>query len=36
MHAVYGLLGIDKTIPPIYHALSDPKTAFLALKTAFA
>ncbi|MEY9964716.1 oleate hydratase [Streptacidiphilus sp. MAP12-16] len=35
MHAVYGLLGVDKPIPPIYHALSDPKTAFLALKTAF-
>ncbi|MEU3465581.1 oleate hydratase [Streptomyces sp. NPDC006733] len=36
MHAVYGLLNVDKEIPGIYHALSDPKTAFEALKTAFS
>jgi len=36
MHAVYGLLGVDKPIPAIYHALSDPKSAFHALQTAFA
>ena len=35
MHAVYGLLGIDKPIPPIHHALSDPRTAFFALKSVF-
>jgi oleate hydratase len=35
MHAVYGLLGLDTPVPPIYHALSDPATAFRALKTAF-
>ncbi|MGA5822674.1 oleate hydratase [Kitasatospora sp. NPDC094028] len=35
MHAVYQLLGLDKPIPPVHHALSDPKTAFRALKTAF-
>ncbi|WP_035792180.1 hypothetical protein [Kitasatospora mediocidica] len=27
---------VDSEIPPIYHALSDPKTAYHALKTAFA
>ncbi|MER7463298.1 oleate hydratase [Streptomyces sp. NPDC097981] len=36
MHAVYGLLGVDKEIPPVYHALSDPKTALRALKAVFA
>lgn len=36
MHAVYGLLDVDKEIPGIYHALSDPKAAFEALKTAFS
>ena len=34
MHAVYGLLGLDHEIPGIYHALSDPKTAFGVLKAA--
>ncbi|MEU6998127.1 oleate hydratase [Nonomuraea sp. NPDC046570] len=34
MHAVYGLLGVDRKIPGIYHALADPKVAFEALKTA--
>jgi oleate hydratase len=36
MHAVYGLLGVDRPIPPVYHALSDLKVAFRALETAFA
>ncbi|MGW3938503.1 oleate hydratase [Streptomyces sp. NBC_00024] len=34
MHAVYGLLGLGHEIPGIYHALSDPKTAFGVLKAA--
>ncbi|MGW0748174.1 oleate hydratase [Streptomyces sp. NPDC002587] len=36
MHAVYGLLGVDKEIPAVYHALSDPMTALRALKSVFA
>ncbi|MEV5845302.1 oleate hydratase [Streptomyces sp. NPDC051985] len=36
MHAVYGLLGIDREIPGIHHALADPKTAFGVLKAALA
>ncbi|MET9885651.1 oleate hydratase [Streptomyces sp. NPDC006430] len=36
MHAVYGLLDIDKEIPAVYHALSDPVTALKALKAIFA
>lgn len=36
MHAVYGLLGVDKEIPAVYHALSDPMTALRALKAVFA
>jgi oleate hydratase len=35
MHAVYGLLGIDRQIPRIYHGLTDPKSSFAALKTLF-
>jgi oleate hydratase len=35
MHAVYRLLGLNKPVPPVYHALSDPRTAFQALRTAF-
>ncbi|MET3983085.1 oleate hydratase [Streptomyces sp. PvR034] len=35
MHAVYGLLGIQKEIPAVYHALSDPLTALRALKAVF-
>jgi oleate hydratase len=35
MHAVYGLLGVDRPVPPVYHALRDPKVAFRALETAF-
>ncbi|WBP91464.1 hypothetical protein [Kitasatospora cathayae] len=35
MHAVYRLLGLDRSVPPVHHALLDPKTAFQALKTAF-
>ncbi|MFC3571995.1 oleate hydratase [Streptomyces yaanensis] len=34
MQAVYGLLGLNREIPGIYHALTDPKTAFGALKAA--
>lgn len=33
MHGVYGLLGLQREIPPIYHAIPDPKVAFDALKT---
>ena len=33
MHAVYTLLGIDRTIPPIYHGILDPRAAFSATKT---
>jgi oleate hydratase len=33
MHAVYGLLGLDKEIPPIYHGIADPKAALAALHT---
>ncbi|BFV60787.1 oleate hydratase [Kitasatospora sp. CMC57] len=36
MHAVYALLGLDIPVPPVHHALSDPRTAFQALKAAFA
>ncbi|MFJ9870191.1 oleate hydratase [Streptomyces sp. NPDC101165] len=36
MRAVYGLLGLEREIPGIYHALADPKTAFGALKAALA
>ncbi|MGV9246129.1 hypothetical protein [Streptomyces sp. NPDC003710] len=28
MHAVHGLLGLDRAIPGVYHALADPTTAF--------
>ena len=34
MHAVYGLLGIDKPIPGVYHGLAHPKVAVDALRTA--
>lgn len=33
MHGVYGLLGLKRDIPPIYHAIADPKVALDALKT---
>ena len=33
MHAVYGLLNIDKEIPGIYHGIADPKAALAGLKT---
>ena len=36
MHAVYGLLGIDKPIPPIYQGLHDPKVGLDALAAAFS
>ena len=33
MHGVYGLLGLKRDIPPIYHGIADPKVALDALKT---
>ncbi|MFJ6012391.1 oleate hydratase [Streptomyces sp. NPDC092952] len=37
MNAVYHHFGLDQgRIPSIYHGLADPKTAWSALKTAFA
>ncbi|MBI2753945.1 MAG: oleate hydratase [Betaproteobacteria bacterium] len=33
MHGVYDLLGLKRDIPPIYHAIADPKVALEALKT---
>jgi len=33
MHAVYGLFGVDKAIPPIYHAIADPVVSVRALHT---
>ena len=33
MHAVYGLLGLNNKIPPIYHGISDPKVAMASLRT---
>ncbi|VTU44603.1 oleate hydratase [Variovorax sp. RA8] len=33
MHGVYGLLGLKRDIPPIYHALAEPMVALDALKT---
>ncbi|MFF7643950.1 oleate hydratase [Streptomyces canus] len=34
MHGVYELLGVDRKIPGIYHALTDPKAALDTLKAA--
>ena len=33
MHGVYGLLGLQREIPAIYHGMADPKMAYAALKT---
>jgi oleate hydratase len=33
MHAVYGLLGLENEIPPIFHGITDPATALSGLKT---
>jgi oleate hydratase len=33
MHGVYGLLGLKRDIPPIYHALAEPMVTLDALKT---
>ncbi|MBE3074027.1 MAG: oleate hydratase [Actinobacteria bacterium] len=33
MHGVYGLLGVRREIPAVYHGIADPKVAFDALKT---
>jgi oleate hydratase len=35
MHAVYNLFGVKKQIPPIYHALLDPKVGVAALESIF-
>ena len=35
MHAVYSLFGVEKTIPPIYRGIRDPKVGLLALESAF-
>jgi oleate hydratase len=35
MHAVYELFGVEKKIPPIYHALMDPKVGLAALESMF-
>jgi len=35
MHAVYTLFNVDKPIPPIYHALLDPKVGLRALESIF-
>jgi oleate hydratase len=31
MHAVYGLLGLDREVPPVHHAIADPQVALDAL-----
>lgn len=33
MHGVYGLLGLTREIPAIYHGIADPKVALDALRT---
>jgi len=33
MHGVYGLLGLERQIPAIYHGIADPKVALDALRT---
>ena len=33
MHAVYGLLGLNNEIPPIYRGISDPVAALAGLRT---
>jgi oleate hydratase len=35
MHAVYNMFGVEKQIPPIYHALLDPKVGLAALESVF-
>ena len=35
MHAVYNLLHVEKSIPPMYHGLMDPKVGLQALESAF-
>jgi oleate hydratase len=35
MHAVYELFGVDKTVPPIYHGLADPKVGMKVLASAY-
>ena len=33
MHGVYGLMGLDLEVPPIYHGIADPKVALASLRT---
>jgi len=33
MHGVYGLMGLDLEVPPIYHGIADPKAALASLRT---
>lgn len=33
MHGVYGLMGVDTEVPPIYHGIADPKVALAGLRT---
>jgi oleate hydratase len=33
MHGVYGLMGVDKEVQPIYHGIADPKVALASLRT---
>ena len=33
MHAVYGLLGLENEIPPVYHGIADPAVAMAGLRT---
>ena len=33
MHGVYGLMDVDKEVPPIYHGIADPKVALASLRT---
>lgn len=35
MHAVYGLFGVKKEIPPIYHGIMDPQVGLNALRAAY-
>jgi oleate hydratase len=35
MHAVYRMFDVGKTLPPIYHGLTDPKVGIQALASAF-
>ena len=32
MHGVYGLMGLETEVPPIYHGIADPKVALASLQ----